>query len=106
SGEETLVGYDTRAGEVFVDRTKSGQVSFSNLFPSRETAPLPAKNGFVTLHIFVDWSSVEVFGDEGQAVITDQIFPSPSSDGLAVFANGGTAGVAMRIWPLKSIWQR
>jgi len=104
-GEETLVGYDAPGGEVFVDRTNSGQVSFSNLFPSRETAPLPAENGRVTLHIFVDWSSVEVFGGDGQTVITDQIFPMPSSDGLALFANGGTARlVSLHIWPLRSIW--
>jgi fructan beta-fructosidase len=105
SGEETLVGYDAPGGDVFVDRTNSGQVSFSNLFPSRETAPLQAKDGRVKLHIFVDWSSVEVFGDEGQAVITDQIFPMPSSDGLALFANGGTARlISLQIWPLRSIW--
>jgi fructan beta-fructosidase len=105
SGEETLVGYDVPAGEVFVDRTKSGQVAFSNLFPSRETAPLSAENGRVKLHIFVDWSSVEVFGDAGQVCITDQIFPAPSSDGLALFANGGTAKlVSLRIWQLRSIW--
>jgi sucrose-6-phosphate hydrolase SacC (GH32 family) len=60
-------------------------VSFSNLFPSRQTAPLAAENGSVKLHIFVDWSSVEVFGDAGQTVITDQIFPMSSSDGLALF---------------------
>ena len=105
-GEETLVGYNVAAGEVFVDRTKSGQVSFSNLFPSRETAPLPAKNGRVELHIFVDWSSVEVFGGDGQTVITDQIFPMPSSDGLALFANGGTAKASLRIWQLRSVWEK
>jgi fructan beta-fructosidase len=105
SGEETLVGYDAPAGEVFVDRTNSGQVSFSNLFPGRQTAPLPAENGRVKLHIFVDWSSVEVFGGDGQTVITDQIFPMPSSDGLALFANGGTAKlVSLRTWQLRSIW--
>ena len=34
SGEETLVGYDAPAGQVFVDRTKSGRVAFSSLFPA------------------------------------------------------------------------
>ena len=104
-GEETLVGYDAPAGEIFVDRTNSGQSSFSNLFTGRQTAPLPAENGRVTLHIFVDWSSVEVFGGDGQTVITDQIFPMPSSDGLALFANGGNAKlVSLHIWQLRSIW--
>ena len=104
-GEETLVGYDAPGGAVFVDRNNSGQVSFSPLFQSHETAPLPAENGFVKLHIFVDWSSVEVFGGDGQAVITDQIFPKASSDGLALFANGGNARlVSLQIWRLRSIW--
>ena len=106
-GEETLVGYDVPGGEVFVDRTKSGQVGPSATC-SRDRqadAPLSAENGRVKLHIFVDWSSVEVFGDDGQTVITDQIFPMPSSDGLALFANGGTARlVSLHIWPLRSIW--
>ncbi|MBV9392444.1 MAG: GH32 C-terminal domain-containing protein, partial [Verrucomicrobia bacterium] len=104
-GEETLVGYDAPGGEVFVDRTNSGQSSFSDLFAGRQTAPLSAKNGRVKLHIFVDWSSVEVFASDGQTVITDQIFPMPSSDGLALFANGGDAKlVSLHIWPLRSIW--
>jgi levanase len=104
-GEETLVGYDAQGSEVFVDRTNSGQSSFSNLFAGRQTAPLSAKNGRVKLHIFVDWSSVEVFVDDGQTVITDQIFPMPSSDGLALFANGGNARlVSLHIWQLRSIW--
>ena len=104
-GEETLIGYNVPAGELFVDRTKSGQVDFSTLFPSRETAPLAAKNNRVELHIFVDWSSVEVFADDGRISITDQIFPKPSSDGLALFANGGTARlVSLHIWQLQSIW--
>jgi fructan beta-fructosidase len=104
-GEETLIGYNAIAGELFVDRTKSGQVAFSTLFPSRETAPLAAKKGRVELHIFVDWSSVEVFADDGQVSITDQIFPKPSSEGLALFANGGIAKlVSLHIWQLESIW--
>ena len=106
-GEETLIGYNVPAGELFVDRTKSGQAAFSNLFPSREAAPLAAKKGRVELHIFVDWSSVEVFAGDGRVVITDQIFPKPSSDGLALFANGGIARlVSLHIWQLRSIWDK
>jgi len=109
--EETLVGYNVPEGEVYVDRNKSGQVDFAELyrlsegFPNIQAAPLVAENGRVRLHIFVDWSSVEVFGGDGQAVITDQIFPMPNSNGLALFANGGTAKlVSLQIWPLRSIW--
>jgi fructan beta-fructosidase len=111
-GEETLVGYNVPAQQLFIDRSNSGQIGFSDLFadgelyPSRGIAPLAATNGRVQFHIFVDWSSVEVFGGNGQAVISDQIFPQPSSNGLAAFATDGTTKlISLQIWPLQSIWR-
>ncbi|MCI0394055.1 MAG: GH32 C-terminal domain-containing protein, partial [Chloroflexi bacterium] len=41
------------------------------------------------LHIFVDRSSVEVFGNDGQVVFTEQIFPADDSLGLELFVDGG-----------------
>ncbi|MFI1356759.1 GH32 C-terminal domain-containing protein [Streptomyces sp. NPDC020898] len=105
-GEETVIGYDTTTQELYVDRTRSGAVDFNSTFPGVRTAPLKPENGKVTLRILVDWSSVEVFGGNGEAVITDQIFPDPSSTGVEVFAEGGTAALDhMRAWQLKSIWR-
>jgi fructan beta-fructosidase len=103
--EETMIGIDPRAGRLFVDRTRSGQVGFHPEFSRRHTAPLRVKDGRVTLHVFVDWSSVEVFAADGEVVLTDQIFPSPASDGVALYARGGTARlVSLEAWPLASIW--
>ncbi|WP_051814558.1 GH32 C-terminal domain-containing protein [Streptomyces iakyrus] len=105
-GEETVIGYDTAAQELYVDRSRSGAGDFSSTFPGVQTAPLKAENGKVRLRILVDWSSVEVFGGRGEAVITDQIFPDPSSTGVEVFAEGGTATLDdLRAWQLKSIWR-
>ncbi|MGP3921001.1 GH32 C-terminal domain-containing protein [Nonomuraea sp. 10N515B] len=105
NGEETVIGYDTTTQELYVDRTRSGAVNFNSTFPGVQTAPLTAENGKVKLRILVDWSSVEVFGGSGEAVITDQIFPDPSSTGVDVFAEGGTATLDhMQAWQLKSIW--
>lgn len=106
------MGYNVPAQQLFIDRSNSGQIGFSDLFadgelyPSRGIAPLAATNGRVQFHIFVDWSSVEVFGGNGQAVISDQIFPQPSSNGLAAFATDGTTKlISLQIWPLQSIWR-
>ncbi|GAA3794593.1 GH32 C-terminal domain-containing protein [Streptomyces phyllanthi] len=105
-GEETVIGYDTTTQELYVDRTRSGAVDFNSTFPGVQTAPLKARNGKVKLRILVDWSSVEVFGGNGEAVITDQIFPDPSSTGVEVFAEGGTATLdRMQAWQLSSIWK-
>ncbi|MEU2749781.1 GH32 C-terminal domain-containing protein [Streptomyces collinus] len=105
-GEETVIGYDTTTQELYVDRSRSGVGDFNSTFPGVQTAPLKPRNGKVTLRILVDWSSVEVFGGNGEAVITDQIFPDPSSTGVDVFAEGGTATLDhMQAWQLKSIWR-
>jgi fructan beta-fructosidase len=105
-GEETVIGIDARASQLFVDRSRSGQVGFHPEFTGRQTAPLSGKNGRVQLHVFVDWSSVEVFGGAGETVITDQIFPSPESRGVALYARGGTARlISLDAWPLRSVWQ-
>ncbi|MFE9023583.1 GH32 C-terminal domain-containing protein [Streptomyces sp. NPDC007808] len=106
-GEETVIGYDATTQELYVDRTRSGAADFHNAFSTGvQTAPLKARNGQVELRILVDRSSVEVFGGNGEAVITDQIFPDPSSTGVEVFAEGGTATLdSLRAWQLKSIWR-
>lgn len=103
--EETLVGYDATAGTVFVDRTNSGEDSFHEGFAQRNDAPVNLKDGKIKLHVFVDWSSVEVFVNDGEKVITNRIFPDPDSQGISLFAEGGNATVdKLDFWTLKSIW--
>jgi levanase len=102
-GEETVIGYDTTTQELYVDRTHSGAVDFNNSFPGVQTAPLKADNGKVKLRILVDWSSVEVFGGGGEAVITDQIFPDPAGQGVRVFAENGSVRLDKAVvWHLDS----
>ena len=56
--------------------------------------------------IYVDRSSVEVFGGAGQTTITDQIFPAPDSDQTRLFAEGGEVLVrSLTIRPLRSVWR-
>lgn len=105
AGEETLVGYDVVAGKVFVDRTNSGADGFHPAFAARHAGPLEVVDGRVRLHLFVDWSSVELFAGIGQTVITDRVFPSPDSEGVSVYAEGGAARlVSLDVWKLNAIW--
>ena len=108
NGEKTVIGYDVFRGGIYVDRTKSGNVAFSASFPSTEFAPLKlSARGRVKLRILVDRSSVEVFGGNGRVAITDQIFPDRDSTKIRVFSTGGRAQMTdMKIWQLKSIWQK
>jgi fructan beta-fructosidase len=106
NGQQTQIGYDTTTHEVYIDRTKSGDVSFDPTFASVQRAPLAIDaQGRVRLHVLVDTSSVEVFTDQGQVVLTDQIFPSPSSNDVTLFANNGTATLVTGTgWHMASIW--
>lgn len=102
--EETVIGYDRSLQEVYIDRTKSGNVSFNSNFPSVDRAPVKLRNGKLKLQVFVDNSIVEVFINDGEQVITDQIFPTSSKYSLQQFAEGGTAEADMRVWKIKSVW--
>ena len=105
SGQHTTIGYDVARGGVYVDRTRSGDVGFEASFPSVEFVPVPLIRGHVTLHILVDRSSVEVFVNGGQRVITDQIFPDPGSQKIKVFSTGGRAELSrLTIRQLASAW--
>ncbi|MBA3440614.1 MAG: glycoside hydrolase family 32 protein [Pyrinomonadaceae bacterium] len=104
--EETLIGYDVTTQQIFVDRTKSGDISFDKNFPGRHAGPLGPQSGRVKMHIFVDRSSVEAFGNDGQMVITDLIFANPNSTGLEMYEQGGNVKlVSLDIWKLKSAWK-
>lgn len=88
-GQATVVGYDAAAGELFVDRTRSGDTGFHHAFPSRSTAALPLTDGAVRLRVVVDTSSVEVFADGGRVTFTELVFPDPARTGLSLYAVGG-----------------
>jgi fructan beta-fructosidase len=107
NGQYTQIGYDTTTDEVYIDRTNSGDTDFDSSFPTMgvQTAPLNLHGGLLRLRILVDASSVEVFADQGEVVLADQIFPDASSTGVSAFAAGGTATlVHLTAWPLASIW--
>ena len=89
--ERTVVGYDATTGEIFLDRTASGDTSFHPAFAAVHRAPATVREGVVRLQVVVDSTSVEVFGDGGAVVLSDQVFPRAGSEGLALFADGGTA---------------
>jgi levanase len=88
----TVIGYDRTTGEVYVDRQNSGDTGFHPLFTSVDSAPVTLDaDGTVTLRVYLDRSSVEVFTQGGQRTITDQVFPAEGADQVALFADGGTA---------------
>jgi fructan beta-fructosidase len=101
---ETVVGYDEASGEVYIDRTKSGNVSFHKDFASVDRAPVRVVDGKLTLLIFVDQSIVEVFVNGGEQVITSQVFPTGKGASIEMFSNDG-APMNVEAWEMNSSWR-
>lgn len=99
----TVIGYDATTGKLFVDRTNSGNSAFHPAFASIEDAPVTLdRKGNITLRIYLDRSSVEVFAQDGLRTITDQVFPNAGADKMALFAEGGTAQLkSLIVTPLE-----
>jgi fructan beta-fructosidase len=93
AAEETVVGIDFSTGRIFVDRTRSGKTDWSPDFPVRVSAPLKHPQATsIPIEIVVDENSIEVFAEDGETVLTNLIYPAPSSQGLAFYATATPPG--------------
>lgn len=110
NGRKLVVGYDTKAEKLFIDRTNCTDFTsdsvFNKHFPVKVFAPLTIKNHLLKLHILVDQSSVEVFASDGKIVMSTITFPAESQIGIELFAEQGKAKlVNFKGWILESIWK-
>lgn len=102
-GEKVVMQYDPAAATLSFDRTQSGITEFSEGFPAVTVTPTHEASGRIALRIFVDRSSMEVFGNDGEFVMTNLVFPRTPYTALSVSAEGGNAKVEnLRIYSLKS----
>ena len=88
-GELVVMNYDAQKQTFSMDRTKSGDVSFSEAFPVTTIAP--THGALKQLRIFIDHSSIEVFDAEGKMAMTNLVFPSEPYNMIKV--NGGKATI-------------
>lgn len=75
-GGKVVMMYDAVAHTLSFDRTKSGVVDFSQDFPAVTVAPTFETDNRISLRIFIDRSSIEVFGNNGNFVMTNLVFPT------------------------------
>jgi fructan beta-fructosidase len=102
--EKTTVGYTVSKEELYVDRRNSGYDEFSQIFPSISHGPLKNRSNKIKLHIFVDKCSIEVFGNNGETVMSSKIYPDSGSLGIELFSNNGKVIVSsLEMWELGSI---
>ncbi len=101
AGGFVLIGYDAKHRQVFVDRTHSGETSFSPQFPARTAAPLPLPDAPLDFDILVDRNSVEVFAGGGSVAMTSLVFPKAPWSAFEFQAAANAKQTRLVVWPLK-----
>lgn len=101
-GEHVDMVYKPGDGTFAMDRTRSGITDFSQNFPAVTTAPTRTEGRQLSLRIFIDRSSVEVFERDGRMVMTNLVFPTRPYDTLTFKSSNGHAQVRnLAIYPIK-----
>ncbi|WP_025683104.1 GH32 C-terminal domain-containing protein [Paenibacillus maysiensis] len=104
--QRTVVGYKTDVQQLFVNRADSGLTDFSSLFSTLHEASLAPVGNRIQMRIFVDESSVEVFGNDGEVVFSDIILPDSARRGMSFFVQGGEVKiVSLRVYALRNSWR-
>jgi fructan beta-fructosidase len=104
-GTSTIVGYDTRRGQLFVDRTHSGVVGFNKAFPVRTAAPLLLRGSPLRLRILLDRCSIEVFAEGGRIAMTNLIFPPADAHEIQMYSKGSDPGpILLKVSKIRSVY--
>ena len=103
TGNQVTMTYNASDRTMSMDRTRSGIVDFSESFPAVTVAPTREDNGKIRLRIFIDRSSIELFGNDGKFVMTNLVFPEAPYTTLRISAAGGKAKLEnLKIYSLKT----
>ena len=104
NGEKVAIAVYTDARTLIVDRTTVGQKIPNPKFAQRFEAPLRELQGNLNLRVIKDRASVEVFGDDGRAVISANLFYDEPFEAATTFGDNDVL-VEGNVSILRSIWQ-
>ncbi|WP_417884928.1 glycoside hydrolase family 32 protein [Zunongwangia sp.] len=75
-GDKLKFGYDHTTNKFFLDRSKSGLIDFNEIFGSKPSvAPNISNKNNLKVHLLIDKTSIEIFFNDGETVITEIFFP-------------------------------
>ncbi|NQU51957.1 MAG: glycoside hydrolase family 32 protein [Bacteroidetes bacterium] len=90
-----------KAGTEILYNVKRGTVSVLG-----NTVPLMPIDNKIKLEILLDRTSIEIYANDGQTVISNCFTPEEGLEGVELFSNGGELEVIkMDIFEMKSIWR-
>jgi fructan beta-fructosidase len=102
--EELVLHIDRLHQRYELDRSRSGAVGFSEAFARLQSAPMLGHPDTLTLQIYLDRSSVEIFINQGETVMTALAFPQAPFSAARLSADAPVTVAAGMSYELKSIW--
>ena len=67
--------------------------------------PVRWRDGRITLRILFDRSTVEVFANDGETVISDRVFPTQPLNRVEVIGAGTAVPKPALLHELRSVWR-
>lgn len=106
-GDSLLFGYNHRKKSFFIDRSKSGEVDFSDDFSKKpSTASRLNSNNSLMIDFIIDKTSIELFFDSGETVMSEIFFPNKPFEVLNLVtessSNSFFSGEILELDPLKN----
>lgn len=99
--EKVAMYYDVVRKQFVMDRSASGIVGFSRDFPAVTVAPV-RNTDQIHLRLFIDRSSVEAFGEDGEYVMTNLVFPAEPYNRMVFSSDKGSYIVkSMNVYRLQ-----
>lgn len=106
--ESINVLYDNIKKTVTIDRANGGlspvnSEKFKNTYSS-----ILEKNedGSLKMHLFLDKSSLEFYGNNGLIAGSFLRFPTSLETSIEIFSKGGETSANLAVYPMKSIWKK
>lgn len=104
--EKIKLSYDVKGGLLTLDRSQSSLLAKdTSLYSVPYSKKVELKGGKLSLRILLDRAFVSVFADGGRASFFSAVFPSASSDGMRLTADGDL-GVKADVYALNGIFSQ
>lgn len=99
-GEEITLSFNLDTKQFSMDRTQSGNTSFSQSFAAVTSAPIEQQDGY-TLRLLIDKCSIEAFDGEGKFAMTNLVFPTEPYNHVRFYSKDGSYQIeSFNVYPL------
>ncbi len=98
--QEAIVGYQLNNEQLYINSINAGKADSANALGMFVT-PMKVDRGRIKMHVFINKTSIEVFGNEGEASVISKVFPEENSTDWQIFSKGRAKVNKLTVWELR-----